>query len=642
MQASEGMLAPAYPASLSTGAVPLARRLFCVARTQWVDLAVGAFAVVFALPLLRLPTDGLDPSWSLGLSWASELGLQFGPQIDFTYGPLGFAATPIPLGMWSLLAPLPINLIVLIVLAAVCRQLTSVARKPLSWCITIIVMQGLTLFDFSTAQMAAVALLGVWLVREDLSVRPRRELAGFVLIGAVGAIVFLTKTNIGMISLAVIAVAALACAPRLRRLAAGFGGFAGAVLILWLYAGQNPLNIPSWLITALEIVRGYGPAMGTDYSEITPLQVWTLIVAAAISCALAWRGCLGRPLPQRLGVLLIIGGTMAGVVISSVTRLDGTHLRFAAATVPPMVLVFTPLAAVAGTARDRVFTLSAAAIGTIGSLLILGMLPQHFGDSFASLSSQARYAVDQKARLSALEDSRAAIRETVMLSPDVVRALRGHTVHAEPWDIAEVWAYRLDWLPAPVFQTYTAYTPALDQKNAQAVLNGTPNGVLRTWKQSIDFRNTNWEAPDYQLALMCTFRSTASSGNVAALVKGSNICGEVIPISSATVRAGEKTPVPLRPYSIVLADIDADYHPGVLATIMPGREPLYAFCDSAQYRIGQGTPTGKLIMSMPGSVGWPPAADILPCGTVSVSTPATVHFYEVPVSAAGETAPKRQ
>ncbi|MDR2058321.1 MAG: hypothetical protein LBP83_08620, partial [Dysgonamonadaceae bacterium] len=35
-----------------------------------------------------------------------------------------------------------------------------------------------------------------------------------------------------------------------------------------------------------------------------------------------------------------------------------------------------------------------------------------------------------------------------------------------PYDIALLYAYDLNWSPRPVFQSYSAYTPVLDQINA--------------------------------------------------------------------------------------------------------------------------------------------------------------------------------
>ena len=56
------------------------------------------------------------------------------------------------------------------------------------------------------------------------------------------------------------------------------------------------------------------------------------------------------------------------------------------------------------------------------------------------------------------------------LSPAILGALRGHTVHVHPWEAGIAWAYPdIRWRPLPVFQEYTAYTAELTAiKTAQS------------------------------------------------------------------------------------------------------------------------------------------------------------------------------
>ena len=65
---------------------------------------------IFALSmLLFLPTTifrdtatGLDPSWMIGINLARSNHLVFGKDIVFTYGPLGYLSTRLPIGVSSL------------------------------------------------------------------------------------------------------------------------------------------------------------------------------------------------------------------------------------------------------------------------------------------------------------------------------------------------------------------------------------------------------------------------------------------------------------------------------------------------------------------------------------------------------------
>ena len=61
---------------------------------RFTELAFAIVAIVALVPFDPvLASTGLDPSWQQALHHAIERGLQFGTDIVFTYGPLGFAHT---------------------------------------------------------------------------------------------------------------------------------------------------------------------------------------------------------------------------------------------------------------------------------------------------------------------------------------------------------------------------------------------------------------------------------------------------------------------------------------------------------------------------------------------------------------------
>ena len=64
-------------------------------------LVAGLLVVVVSWPRWTLVPDvGLDYSWVLGLAWAEDLGLRWGSEVIFTYGPLGYTLAPMAFS-WS-------------------------------------------------------------------------------------------------------------------------------------------------------------------------------------------------------------------------------------------------------------------------------------------------------------------------------------------------------------------------------------------------------------------------------------------------------------------------------------------------------------------------------------------------------------
>ena len=106
-------------------------------------------------------------------------------------------------------------------------------------------------------------------------------------------------------------------------------------------------------------------------------------------------------------------------------------------------------------------------------------------------------------------------------------------------------ANRLPWHPVPVFQTYAAFTPSLDHLNAATLRSPTgPGAVISFDRATDDNRNPDWESPEYEVALACNFEETAAQGDARVFERRSDLCGDAVPLSEVTVRAGEQIDVP--------------------------------------------------------------------------------------------------
>src|SRR5262249_52586454 len=62
--------------------------------------ALGIFLSSFFISGTTTPIGELDPSWQVVLEFATQKRLQFGSEIIFTYGPLGFLFHPYGFGMF--------------------------------------------------------------------------------------------------------------------------------------------------------------------------------------------------------------------------------------------------------------------------------------------------------------------------------------------------------------------------------------------------------------------------------------------------------------------------------------------------------------------------------------------------------------
>ena len=202
-----------------------------------------------------------------------------------------------------------------------------------------------------------------------------------------------------------------------------------------------------------------------------------------------------------------------------------------------------------------------------------------------------------------------------------------------------IYLNQLTWRPTPIFQTYSAYTPTLDEANAEFLTaDDGPTAILYR-SESIDGRNPRWESPDYQLAMACNFEVVATAGAWQALRRASPVCDDPIPISTVEVSAGEdfEVPAPSDPHSIVVARFRLTTSLAErLGTLLlrPIRQP-HVSVDGESFLFVPGTAGGQHVLRQPAEID----GRQLPIGAIdyrtlrfdNVESPVTAEFYEVPL-----------
>ena len=286
---------PAPPSTLSRlGGVSVA---WLGQAALWAILWLGLIS--FPQP----PAAGLDPSWRMTLGYAMLHQLQFGVDLVFTYGPLGYLLPATNSGglyvdhlVWQVGAN-----------AVFATTIWLLGRSLRGWKLAIyyvtFVAFGVSYGD--AVHISMILLLALALLREPVAVR--RWLV--VLAGAMLAVLALVKfTNL---MLAVFAVACVAGHHAWRRRWVDFGvvsvGFGGSFLVGWALCGQHLGNLPAYFINSLNASLGYGDGMAVY--ETAP--VFALGLGAALSVAGYYALTLygRRDFPRALAMALIAAAT---------------------------------------------------------------------------------------------------------------------------------------------------------------------------------------------------------------------------------------------------------------------------------------------------------------------------------------------
>lgn len=437
------------PAASPTRADRIARGLFFAL----------LFLAIFTYP--NKPVSELDASWRMVLTQALVDGWQFGTDLVFTYGPLGFlmgntysGVTFWPFIIWQVASSLTFAWIIY-------RQglrLTGYARA-IYWGTTILLGVGYT----DALLMVALVLLGCELVRD--SGKPVRtwSVASLVLFAVLGAIKF---TNFMLAGFIVLVVSGLDLSQRrpgdaARKLLWFFGTF----LLIWVLCRQNVLHLPTYLLNSLEISSGYEQTMGLP---TPPEALWKGLVVLGALIAYVALHVLGSPDRPRA----IAGGLVVGAFVylnwkHGFVRADGHMIGFFICALVPITAFPRLLDDAPRFARIQRWLLAPA-----GFICLLGMsdaLPgivrsslQIFQDRvYANLYNTLHFP---EWRLFYRDSLRAARTDTDLPK---TRAIVGQgTIDVLGYNQAVAVFNRFNYRPRPILQSYSAYTPRLAQLNA--------------------------------------------------------------------------------------------------------------------------------------------------------------------------------
>lgn len=429
-----------------------------------------AAACLTLFSMIYLPTDVIgpelmDPSIQGALGYFAEKQTQFGPEIMFTYGPLGYLVPEIYDGLFfkrKLISELISKLFMTIALVCIAKRLPYLNRALFFCSIWILAPRfghsyPEVLFYFC---MAAVAAVGA------VSVSPRRN---FFLVPALCFLAFVSLIKFTLLVYSTFIVLLLSaywasrkCWKACLLLPSAYVAF---IFALWAMAGQKVMNFPSWISTSLEVVSGYQQCMGLEPNAgILPLAL--AVAATAVALFVISIYALRKNLSMSVPLLCLAGGYWVSWKHGLVRADDHVNLFFGFS-----LLGFAALPAFVDLARTRARILDALSILGFG-LCLAGIYVQnsvflteahsyaasHLFQTIRNLTFVTSYEKRMEAQL-LTERKRAEC-------PQIKAEVGGATVDMFGYNQAIVLLNDLNYQARPVFQSYGTYTPLLIRANA--------------------------------------------------------------------------------------------------------------------------------------------------------------------------------
>ncbi len=407
---------------------------------------------------------GLDPSWKHGLNLAHVSHLVFGRDIVFTYGPLAYfyypdarSVNPWAVFFWSL-SIYGVSIYLLVKLLRICRS------NPAAIGI-LLVLSFSAAFELAagyTERLQTTFLLGSWLLVVNRSFENFFE---YCLVGAIAGITLLVKLNDGVVDTAVFYSLYLCSFLRCREFHLKAIAVALsppiAFCLVFVFVNGPLTGIYSYLQSSFLISSGYSEAM----SVVGPS--WQVLLAAigisSLVGTLLFRN-MDIPYQTLLPTLLLSFAAFKHCMV----RQDGQHA----------IPFHAELAAICGfgfmtvenNIRRRFLLWVSVANICFGMLIAYKQSPEISGKILSLLQLRSlpgdlnRYAhLCRSWRILKSQTSLALQKKT---DPHLSKVVRDETVDDLTWNVDLIFANSFRWNPRPIFQSYSAYEPALDRMNA--------------------------------------------------------------------------------------------------------------------------------------------------------------------------------
>jgi len=455
----------------------------------WLSRLVGVFLfLLFTVAIFQFPEHpqlGLDPSWKMALGQTFHDGHQFGRDVVYNYGPLGFLMgnTFFGLQFWSLIVWQ--LLAAMIFSALIIRNAGGLRWEFRILYVLVFLVYGIIYPD--VLYMVAIALMGLELIRRDQWAWPVAALFAFFF----AAISLMKFTNL-LFAVCVTAVVFFyrMWSGRLREAAWFAGCFCGGFFILWMLSRQNPLNIPAYLANSWQISTGYEDTMGTP----APLRVlWKALAVIVILCVyLILHIILQRNKPRALA---------SSAVLAAFLFLDWKHgfVRADAHMLVFFISALVPVVAFPALLDDppRLRWLQRSVLLGAGALSILAMRnvmqteetdpPYVRADLRESIVDNISHTLHWASFRESYDTSLRDEKDKYDL-PLMRKTIGGGTVDIIGNEQAVAFYNGFHYSPRPVFQSFAAYTPRLEQLNETFFESGNAPGFVLLKIQTIDDR----------------------------------------------------------------------------------------------------------------------------------------------------------
>lgn len=421
---------------------------------------------------------GIDASWQFSLNQAVAQGLRFGTDIIFTFGPYAVLHTQTyhpatdMMMLWGTFY-----------LAISYWLILFFLQKEITWYWWFIFAIVLSSFIYSRdALFFTLPLAFALLVFKQITEPMPLKIWQFALFCLPLGLLPLTKGSLLILCIAIQMLSTFALFEHRQRALAITSFFTpiGALIFFWLLSGQALIDLPFYLINIIPLITGYSEAMaeGGDFYEIAAYLLTSLVFLGTIASQRQYSSSQRLFLGSAFAVFFFVAFKAGFVRHSHDHELAAIVALILAACLLPLIL------------RGRALLLP-----LLCAWVTWGYVDSH-NDTVATLEVFNRFTKNYTTALDAIKNRllHPTWKQEALAENQAV--LKKEADFPKIESNADIYSFRqlgffasgIQWSPRPIFQSYSAYTPALAQANRDFLLSKRAPDNIIFWIEPIDNR----------------------------------------------------------------------------------------------------------------------------------------------------------
>jgi hypothetical protein len=507
----------------------------------------GLLTIAYVMPLsIWIPAIGLDPSWLMALGWAVQHHIQFGKDFIWTYGPLGFLASPLfyqahILWFLSFIFIWIISLLFILIILVLYSD-----SKIAIIIVSLLLMLFLAFISFTISPPTILILLSLIILVYNYKYENKINIVWLMIYGLLLSIASLIKVS-HIFSATILLIFPLILEENQRRIKwlIPFTTYIVSFLFFWIITGQNLSNIANFIYYSFYLMEGYSSAMvlhGEHFQTIIAILILLIILAITLLAIIKKNKEFAKYLI--ISFPIVFEYFKEGFVRHDPVKFGHADYFF---TFIGLYFIISYLNI------KNEFKFKKTLIIILFILLpLIGMYYNTFKSLMPSYSrfdsfKQALYLLKSSENRNNFQKSiKQQMRNSLNIPKIFIKKIGNSSVNIIPWDLNIAYAYNLKLLPSPVIQAYSVYTPQLDEVNASQINRGKSAKFIIYKLETIDGRYPLYDEPSTLRSILFNYKLYKCINALCLLQKNNKNKSKmkIVKLKSINAKLGQPVNVP--------------------------------------------------------------------------------------------------